>query len=97
MSRGIIDKNINKSNIDIVKLVSPSNKLKINKNKTDEMLKDTDKKTKEEYIMTKHLSVEYCNVLITDENKNKLNTYKKKDDLCDSFLQGFQYVYNPVP
>jgi hypothetical protein len=78
-----------------VKFISPSNKLKINKNITEIFLNGN--KDKKKYTITKKLGILYCSALITDENKTKLLTHKKKDDLCDSFLQGFQYIFSPIP
>lgn len=94
--RGINEKEKNNSKITKVKFVSPSNKLKINTSTTNKVLK----KGKQEncvYKLTKKLGVKYCQALITKKNKEKLNTYKKKDDLCDAFLQGFQHMFSPVP
>jgi len=69
-----------------VKFVSPSNKLKIGG--------DTTKKT---YKLTKKLGIKYCCALICDVDREILNTHTKKDDMCDAFLQGFQYLFRPVP
>lgn len=105
--RGIIDKV--KSNIKLVKFVSASNKLKVDKEKTKEtinkdvIVKDSDKSkatVKEErkiYDLTKNLGIKYCMALICDKDKKILEAHKKKDDLCDSFLQGFQYLFPNVP
>lgn len=103
--RGIVDKVKTNSNINFIKFISPSNKLKINKETTNKIInkentKDKEKDTKEKsktYKLTKNLGVKYCVSLISDEDKIILNKYKKKDDLCDSFLQGFQYLFSPVP
>lgn len=94
--RGFVDKNMTKSTIKELKFVSPSNKLKVNKTTTDNVLakgKETDKV----YKMTKKLGVKYCQSLITKKDLDFLTGYKKKDDLCDAFLQGFQYLFTPVP
>jgi hypothetical protein len=94
--RGFVDKNITKSTVKELKFVSPSNKLKVNKTTTDNVLakgKETDKV----YKMTKKLGVKYCQSLITKKDLDFLTGYKKKDDLCDAFLQGFQYLFTPVP
>jgi len=92
--RGIIDKNTTKSNITDVRFISPSNKLKVNKENTNNELV---KNEKEKYICTKKLGVKYCSLLINDADKEILNKYKKKDDMCDAFLQGFQYIFSPIP
>jgi hypothetical protein len=78
-----------------VRFVSPSNKLKINTVKTDKTLEN--KKGQEAYKLTKNLSVQYCTALINDNDKTKLDEHSKKDDMCDAFLQAFQYLFNPVP
>tara|TARA_B110000908_G_scaffold172090_1_gene237544 strand:- start:733 stop:1602 length:870 start_codon:yes stop_codon:yes gene_type:complete len=93
--RGIVDKTITNSNIELVKYISPSNKLKIaDEGDTVKLvkLKGDEAKT---YKLTKALGIKYCLKLI--ENKQKwvdcINSYKKKDDMADSFLQGMYYVY----
>lgn len=95
--RGKIDKN--DSNIKLVRFVSPSNKLKIDKKTTSAVLenKNTSGEKSNVYKMTKTLGVKYCTAIINSDDKNKLSQYKKKDDMADSFLQGFQYLFSPVP
>jgi len=94
--RGIFDKLITKSNIDIVRYISPSNKLKIADN-TDTIklikLKGQEAKT---YKLTKSLGIKYCKKLLENHNNwiDFLNSYKKKDDLADAFLQGMYYHFN---
>jgi len=96
--RGIIDKEIKKSTINYVKFISPSNKLKIDKSTTNKKLQDAkEKDQKEVYEITKGLGKIYCRILITDDEKKMLEKYDKQDDLCDCFLQGFQYLFNPIP
>ena len=94
--RGITEKDKTNSLIEEIRFVSPSNKLKINNKTTNQVLK----KGKEEntvYKMTKKLGVKYCQSLINSRDSQTLQNYKKKDDLCDAFLQGFQYLFSPVP
>ena len=92
--RGIIDKEITNSNITKVKFMSPSNKLKVvteGENKKLITLKaDNESKA---YKMTKELGIKYCKELINHlpEWLTFLNQNKKKDDLCDAFLQGAYY------
>lgn len=90
--RGIVDKKITESSIDMVRFISPSNKLKINKNHTKKLIGSDKKKA---YEVTKKLSRIYCKALIKDDNDKLelLNTHNKKDDLCDAFLQGFYCLY----
>lgn len=89
--RGIIDKSITNSNISKVKFMSPSNKLKLvdeNETKKIVVMKGTDES--KAYKLTKELSVKYTKEIIQHlpEWLLHLNTFKKKDDLCDAFLQG---------
>jgi hypothetical protein len=95
--RGMVDKK-NESKITEVRFVSPSNKLKVNSKNTNNLM--TSEKTKEKanvYKLTKSLGVKYCRALIDKHDEDILNEYKKKDDICDAFLQGFQYLFTPVP
>ena len=95
--RGIYEKNKTKSNIKEVSFCSPSNKLKVGGKSTDDKLNETEKP--KVYKMTKNLGVSYCKKLIEDDQKivEHLEHYKKKDDLCDSFLQAFVMIFNPMP
>ena len=94
--RGICDKSISKSLINEVRFVCPSNKLKVDKETTNTTL-EKNKLNNKKYKMTKKLGVKYCQSLICKKDLAILETYKKKDDLCDAFLQGFQYLFNPIP
>lgn len=94
--RGMTDKDRTKSNINEIKFVSPSNKLKVNKETTETVLEDG-KKTDNVYKFTKKLGVKYCQSLISDKDATALSEHKKKDDMCDAFLQGFQYLFDPIP
>ena len=93
--RGLIDKE-KKSLIRNVRFVSPSNKLKVDKSVTQNNL-DKAKDKKEYYDITKGLGKIYCLALIKESEKHFLTKYEKQDDLCDCFLQGFQYLFNPIP
>lgn len=96
--RGIIDKEKTKSLINNIRFISPSNKLKIDKSITNKKLEDAkNKDQKEVYEITKGLGKIYCRTLITDEESKILEKYEKQDDLCDAFLQGFQFLFNLVP
>jgi hypothetical protein len=94
--RGIIDKEKTKSPIHNVKFISPSNKLKVDKLVTQNKL-DKAKDKKEYYEITKGLGKIYCITLIKETEKEFLKPHIKQDDLCDCFLQGFQYLFNPIP
>ena len=94
--RGLIDKDKNKSLMRNVKFISPSNKLKVDKSVTQTKL-DKAKDKKEYYDITKGLGKIYCLALIKENEKPFLSLHDKQDDLCDCFLQGFQYLFNPLP
>lgn len=92
MVRGIVDSQLNNSSIKEVKFISPSNKLKeFDSSKIDEA--DESKK----YKITKKLSVENTKTILASYELNnwlnKLLSFDKKDDLADSFLQGW-YILN---
>ncbi len=93
--RGIVDKKIN--NLKHIFYLSPSNKLKINDkdfNKEIDSLKDKSKK----YKFTKDTAVIYTKKILNDNNENNwinfLENNNKKDDLCDSYLQGLYFINN---
>jgi hypothetical protein len=88
---GIIDKKHN-SNITSINFISPSNKLKVNEDNTNDILKKTDK-TKV-YKMTKKLGVKYCEALLDENWKQVFSNFKKKDDPADAFLAGLKYLFN---
>lgn len=101
--RGIIDKVKTNSNIKQVKFMSPSNKLKLaNDGDTKLLIKTKTNKTNTNndaaYKLTKSLGIKYCTELICHlENWQKhFNSYKKKDDLADAFLQGAYFYENKI-
>jgi len=79
-----------------IKLISPSRKSKfylIDENKT-EKAEETQAEIKPEklsYSDGKKKSIEFCKSIITEEWKNFINGYSKKDDLADCLLQGYSY------
>ena len=94
--RGIIDKEITNSNIEKVKYMCPSNKLKLaDDGDTQKLvkLKGDEAKT---YKLTKALGIKYCKEMIKiyPEWLEKINSHKKQDDLADAFLQGMYYIIN---
>lgn len=95
--RGIIDKEKTKSSIKEVKFVSPSNKLKINEENTTKVFNKCEKNNAKVYKLTKNLGIKYCKAIINDDDNKKIDNIKKKDDMCDAFLQGFQYLFSPMP
>lgn len=95
--RGIFDKERTNSNIEKVKFMSPSNKLKLaDEGDTKKLVKAKGDDSKS-YKLTKALGIKYCKEMIEPfpEWKSVLDSYKKKDDLADSFLQGM-YYFNEV-
>jgi hypothetical protein len=94
--RGIIDKDITKSNIKYVKFMSPSNKLKLaSDGDTKELVLAKNTDDSKAYKLTKALGIKYCTELINHlpDKLEFFNSFKKKDDLADSFLQG-AYFYS---
>lgn len=92
MIRGYVDK-IHGINIKLVKFICPSNKLKVNNDNTIEVFKNN-KDKKQKYKLTKELGIIYTKKLLENDplQLEYLNLFKKKDDLCDSFLQGCYYL-----
>lgn len=73
-----------------IKLISARNKLKIYDGPEIKHLYNL----KSDYALTKKLSIEYCKYMIKDniEQLDYLIKHDKKDDLCDSFLQGAYFI-----
>jgi hypothetical protein len=90
--RGIVDGEKNNSSIKEVRFISPSNKLKEFDTK---LITEADESKK--YKITKKLSVDNTKTILTSYGLNKwlerILSFEKKDDLADSFLQGW-YVLN---
>jgi hypothetical protein len=91
--KGFVDQSEGLS-ISTVRYMSPCNKLKVNENNTIEVLKRTNKKQK--YKMTKELSIKYTLQLLEDNQPYMIDylwaLYKKRDDMCDAYLQGRYYL-----
>jgi hypothetical protein len=97
--RGIIDKDITKSNITQVKFMSPSNKLKIaDEGDIKQLIKAKKTDDTKAYKLTKSLGIKYCLDLIQHLTIwiKHFNSHKKKDDLADSFLQGAYFYSNNI-
>jgi len=90
--RGYVDK-IHNIDLKLIRYMCPSNKLKVNENNTLEVFKKNKDDTKK-YKLTKNLGIEYTRKLLqeNDQQIKYLDLFKKKDDLCDSFLQGLYYL-----
>lgn len=88
--RGYVDK-IHNLNIKAVRLICPSNKLKVNQNNTIEVFK-SNKNENKKYKLTKELGIQYTKQLIDLDQLEYLNLYQKQDDMCDAYLQGRYYL-----
>ena len=97
--RGIVDKNITKSNITQVKFMSPSNKLKlITDGDSKQLVKAKQTDDTKAYKLTKALGIKYCIDLISHlpDMLKHFNSHKKKDDLADAFLQGAYFFTHSI-
>lgn len=92
MIRGYVDK-IHEMDIQMVRFMCPSNKLKVNNDNTIEVFKANKDSTKK-YKLTKALGIQYTKQLISHDSEqlDYLNLYAKKDDICDAYLQGRYYL-----
>lgn len=90
--RGLVDK---KGSIKNIFYLSPSNKIKIKNDDIDKEIKKV-KDDRQKYKLTKNIGIIYTRDLLKNEDYwiNYLDTNKKKDDLCDSFLQGMYFYDN---
>ena len=93
MIRGLIDKK--NGLLKKIYYLSPSNKLKI---KNDDIKKELDKITNKskKYLFTKKAGIIYTRDILKNDITwlQFLNESRKKDDLCDSFLQGLYFYEN---
>jgi len=97
--RGIIDKERTNSNINQVKFMSPSNKLKIvSDGDNKQLVKAKSTTDTAAYKLTKSLGIKYCLELINHlpESIAHFKSHKKKDDLADSFLQGAYFYTHSI-
>ena len=92
MIRGYVDK-VHNLDIQLVRFMCPSNKLKVNEDNTIEVFKANKDKTKK-YKLTKALGIQYTKQLLKNnkEQLEYLDLYKKQDDVCDAYLQGRYYL-----
>jgi hypothetical protein len=87
--RCFIDK-VHNLQVDEVSYICPNNKLMVNSQNTVEVFKKA-KDAKHKYKLTKQLGIEYTYKLLQNdpEQLDYLEMFfDKKDDICDSFLQG---------
>jgi hypothetical protein len=92
MIRGYVDK-IHNIDIQLVKFMSPSNKLRVDEKNTIKVFK-RNKKINKKYKITKGLGIQYTKQLLSNDQTHLdyLDLYEKKDDLCDAYLQGRYYL-----
>ena len=90
--RGLVDK---RGSIKNILYLSPSNKIKIKNDDIDKEIKKV-KDERQKYKLTKSIGIVYTKDLLKNDSYwiNYLETNKKKDDLCDSFLQGMYFYDN---
>ena len=91
--RGLVDNQV--ENLNDIFYISPSNKLKIDDkdiNKEIDNLKEASKK----YKYTKTMSIVHTKKIIENDTfwYDYLCNHSKKDDLCDSYLQGIYFIKN---
>ncbi|AYV80917.1 MAG: hypothetical protein Harvfovirus10_15 [Harvfovirus sp.] len=96
--RGIVDKpNPNNAEIMNVKFICPSNKLKVSDSAGSKLkkMKDEGADERKVYDMTKNMGKNFARELIKTDKQHLdfLDSQKKKDDLCDAFLQGYYYIF----
>lgn len=89
--RGYIDKK--QLNVNLVRFICPSNKLKVDQNNTLKVFK-ANKDDKKKYKLTKALGIQYTTRLLKNDNLQLeyLDLYEKQDDICDAYLQGRYYL-----
>jgi len=94
MLRGMVDKSITKSNITRVKYMCPSNKLKLADDGDTQKLVKLKGDDAKQYKLTKELGIKYCKIMVKPYQQwtDKINSFKKQDDMADSFLQGIYYI-----
>ena len=96
------EKNIMGREIEYIKLINASNKLKLGKNLKEINNSEDILKIKSKYTRNKKLAIIYTNyflkerLIVEDHEKYNdiFNNHKKKDDLADAFLQGLYFIEN---
>ena len=85
---------IKNKNINLIKLINASNKLKVYKDKISENDQEIIDKIKDKYRKNKMTAILHARLMIHDKEKlNYFNSHKKKDDLADAFLMT-KYLIN---
>lgn len=90
--RGLVDKT---GFLENIYYLSPSNKIKVKNDDVDKELAKIKNESKK-YKFTKNVGIIYTKDILKGQDKwiKFLDTNKKKDDLCDSFLQGLYFYDN---
>ncbi len=96
------EKNIMGREIEYIKLINASNKLKLGRNLKEINNSEDILKIKSKYTRNKKLAIIYTNhflrerLIVEDYEKYNdiFNNHKKKDDLADAFLQGLYFIEN---
>ena len=96
------EKNIMGREIEYIKLINASNKLKLGRNLKEINNSEDILKIKSKYTRNKKLAIIYTNyflkerLIVEDHEKYNdiFNNHKKKDDLADAFLQGLYFIEN---
>lgn len=96
------EKNIMGREIEEIRLINASNKLKLGKNLKDINNSEDILNIKSKYTRNKKLAIIYTNhfikgrLIVEDYEKYNdiFNNHKKKDDLADAFLQGLYFIEN---
>jgi hypothetical protein len=93
MIRGLIDKP--EGRLKKILYLSPSNKIKVKNDDVDKEL-DKIKNESKKYKFTKNIGIIYTRDILKNDKKwlDFMESNKKKDDLCDSFLQGLYFYDN---
>lgn len=85
---------IKNKNINNIKLVNASNKLKVYKGQIPEVDKTSISSIKDKYKRNKMTAILHCKLMINDNDKLEyFNSHKKKDDLADAYLMT-KYLIN---
>ena len=78
---------IKNKNINIIKLVNASNKLKVYKGKISDEEQEKLSKIKDKYRRNKMTAILHASLMINDKKiLDYFNSHKKKDDLADAYL-----------
>ena len=90
--RGLVDKT---GFLENIYYLSPSNKIKVKNDNVEKELAKIKNESKK-YKFTKNVGIIYTRDILKGQDNwlEYLNANKKKDDLCDSFLQGLYFYDN---